>query len=259
MNKLFSKSEIYKTYFCGREPSEWCGMDKPQFQCKDFDESISYNFNEYGYRCDNFNTFENYNVITLGDSASFGIGIPYETTYTKILCELLQKDVGAVSNYNLSMQGIGNDVLSRLVLSTVPLLNPSMVLVHFTYIGRREYVDINGTTHDISPSDYYGSTIEYETAKKGHDLLVSDYEDGINFLKNYKLIEMTLNNMNIPWYFTIQQDMDIIEQYSDWLDIDHFIDDVLVQDNKARDQSHTGIDENIKYGEILYNKIKRRT
>lgn len=123
----------YKNLRC-----QYLGMDHPD-QClnkKWFAAcglSIQYHFNEVGYRDRSIENINNGGILVLGDSFTLGLGCPENQCWPRLLENLVQKKV-----QNFSLNGASNDWISRKLEQILRLLDPSMILIHYTFSHRRE-------------------------------------------------------------------------------------------------------------------------
>lgn len=164
-------------------------------------DSISYHFNDYGYRSDEFiKNAKNYSILSIGCSTSFGFALPYEMSWPSLCCNSIEDIVQKpVKNFNLSYPGKSNDYISRVLFNAVEILNPDLILIQFTRISRREYINDNGEiVHYLPTRGKQGLT---DNEYKSFVTLSNDYSDFYNFSKNYFFIEQFLNSLKINYLF----------------------------------------------------------
>jgi len=94
-------------------------------------EPFTYSFNSLGFRGPEFT--DEPCLVTLGCSLTFGIGLPYDSTWAVLLAKKL--DLKLV---NLGVGGTSNDVAFRLAYSWLPRLNPKIVVLNATFSDRFE-------------------------------------------------------------------------------------------------------------------------
>ena len=94
--------------------------------------SITYKFNEYGFRSDSFSNAPG--AIFLGCSLAFGVGLPYEKIWPYLISKKLN-----LSCWNLSQPGGSLDTCYRLAKCWVPVLKPKYIFILKPSIYRREY------------------------------------------------------------------------------------------------------------------------
>ena len=168
----------------------------------------AYSHNRHGYRSDEFDSRGDLAVLAVGDSFTYGMGVQAEERWSDTFCRLLmERTGGTVTNWNMGQWGASNDYISRMLLTTLDILKPDIVIVLFSYPGRREhwYTESKATKFINSsfpekepqiPSHYTPEDIEHYKALR---VLQNQSADRYNCWINYKLVEMTLKLRNIPW------------------------------------------------------------
>jgi len=97
-------------------------------------------------------------------------------------------------NWNLGLPGKSNDYINRMITCTKEKLNPTIVLVSFTRLLRREWVDKNGVFFDYLP--------DQDNVTSPHFKFLSNNNQNIlNFYLNYKSIEANLKDVNFMFTF----------------------------------------------------------
>jgi hypothetical protein len=96
-------------------------------------ESIIYRYNSKGYRTTEFN-FEDPAVICLGCSLTEGTGVNYEDTWVS----KLEKHFLNYNVYNLGVEGVSNDSITRTLYNVSGLFNIDLVFILWTLNGRSE-------------------------------------------------------------------------------------------------------------------------
>ena len=143
---------MYKTKFWNQDGNSlsiypknttvhWCGTDnltafnknKPTGYSED---SISYSFNDLGFRCENYHEGNNY-ILVSGCSHTMGIGIPYEHTWP---AQLQQEFFPDFKIYNAAKGAASNDYIVRSVYQLLPIVKPKIVMVAWTHRPRYELV-----------------------------------------------------------------------------------------------------------------------
>ena len=100
---------------------------------KRYPHSVSYNFNELGYRERPINEYSQNAVIVIGDSFTVGLGLPVNLTYTAQLESLIGHQV-----LNFGLNGASNDWIARKLPLILNQFDPKAVIVHYTFSHRRE-------------------------------------------------------------------------------------------------------------------------
>lgn len=108
-------------------------------------ESIKYRFNNYGFRSDTFNN-NSRSVMFLGCSHTFGVGLDYKNTFSKIVSNELKLDC-----FNLGSPGGSNDTCFRFGYYWIPKLLPKIVVYVVPQLHRLE-LKINNTFVNFLPN-----------------------------------------------------------------------------------------------------------
>jgi len=127
-------SRINQTWsYSGIDSSEDC-LDKKHFES--YPHDITYNYNSRGFRDAELpDTVEVLlsAIWCVGDSFTVGIGSPLEHTWPWILQQSTQR-----RTINVSMDGASNMWIARKSLDILHQINPSYLIVQWSYISRRE-------------------------------------------------------------------------------------------------------------------------
>lgn len=165
---------------------------------------VEYRHNAHGFRADEFTEKGDLTVLSLGCSCTYGHGVPDEFTWPRMVCDRMASHSGnRVINWNMGLCGASNDCISRMVLTAVSILQPSLIIIRFSYVNRREHWFAPQQCFPYVPGDHgllvsTHTTSEYQ---RPHDQLMNEWSDKNNFYKNYKICELVLNNARIPWLF----------------------------------------------------------
>jgi hypothetical protein len=154
-------------------------------------------FNEKGFRSDSFLADGDIKVISIGCSDVFGFLLDKSKRFSDVFCKKLSIQTGKkVVNWNLGLPGKSNDYINRMIACTKEKLNPTIVLVSFPRITRREWVDKNGVFYDYLPY--------HDNVTSPHFDFLSNYNQNIlNFYLNYKSIEANLKDVNFMFTFSL--------------------------------------------------------
>jgi hypothetical protein len=223
----------------------------PWFQCDSLEEyqrngghpvygvnDITYVFNSRGYRCPEFDTYADLRMLSIGCSIAFGIGLPQQALFHELLAQRLRTELQcSVVNWNLSVSGASNDCLSRILHLTVPRLDPHLVVINFTYLGRRECFLVTNERFRYLPADMPLPRI-YAEVRQHMQALSSPFDDQAFFFRNYKSIEALLRGR--LWLFScaLLKNFDC-GSVAAHLDGGHRVDDPGESDS-ARDGMHPG-------------------
>lgn len=197
---------------------------------------IVYRFNRLGYRSPEFEEEAAVKVVSIGCSWVVGIGLPEPAIFHERFTDRLRRELGtSVVNWNLGTAGASNDSILRLLHLAVPALRPDVVLILFTFTGRREYVTAHNRQIKYQPNWTAPDPIVKEISTH-FAALSSAYDDRLNLFRNYKSAECLLADR--CWCFSLvnPDDTALIGDHLDrsrqarghrWLD-------------KARDHAHPG-------------------
>lgn len=98
-----------------------------------YPKKIIYNYNQMGYRDEEWPESVTDQIWTVGDSFTVGIGQPYQEIWPKLLEKTLNCRV-----INLSMNGASNDWISRKINYIINNFEPAAIFVQWSYLHRRE-------------------------------------------------------------------------------------------------------------------------
>lgn len=241
-------------------------------------EDIIYRFNRHGYRCPEFemrnqvqeNTIH---VISLGCSATYGTGLPEHKTYPAVFKALLQNYLGRpVINWNLAMGGASSDYMVRTLTSAIPILKPDIVLLTFTGLERREYLNENAHVFNFTQGSKKKNRLsnkirnpEVSFAIDAYDKLLSSYNNFLNLFKNYKVSEALCEQFKVMWLFS-GFDVSIFEGMKHLIHTEKLVKPGLISLKKkyteapeiglARDMIHPGIQPNKEHAEAFFERLQ---
>ena len=191
------------------------------------DAEIKYEFNSYGFRCDEFSSDPT--AMFLGCSFTCGIGLPKQMIWPEILSQHL-----GLRCANLGIGGGSPDTAFRLCLGYIELIKPKILFYLEPPEGRVELVSdiesINITAscdnNDKNIANFYKLWIQggYHNVK-------------LNALKNALSIQKLCDNIDIPCY---------ILSMVDFLKLD-----------LARDLVHGGAFSHAAFANKIFDRIKK--
>lgn len=235
INKSYTWQE-FSWYF-----QEQTSVPSPEY------ENTSYVFNSKGYRCPEMESMQGPKILTIGCSESFGLGVPCNSRYSSVLCDLLSDKYNTKFNdLNLSICAASNDLISR-SLCAATSLKPDLAIVCLTYRARREFFTSGGDVINFIPSvplsNVKSSILDDWKAIKS---LTHSLENEINLLKNFLLIKALDCNVifialedNLPTM--IEHDPKFIGNFR-WIDT-------------GMDPNHRGIRSHKQMADILFSKL----
>lgn len=179
------------------------------------DRKIIYNYNEYGFRCNNFKKQHTPNVMFLGGSTTAAIGLPIESSYTYKIAKRL-----GLAHYNLAIAGGSVGSMFRIANFWIPLLKPSIVIGLCPPADRFEILDSKGVPKILLPSFLYDQKRFYR------EWISNEYNTKLDVEKNKLAIKQLCVQNNIKCI--------MLEEMSDFQWTDFEVVDL------ARDLEHTG-------------------
>lgn len=214
----------------------WCGSDTIEnyraYQANPYTEdSITYKFNEYGFRCDNF-IESKHRLVFLGCSFVEGIGLPLEETFAHRTYTAIKNKLGVDFPYwNLGLGGCGLDSLVRCYHNMYDQLRPQVAIILLPAY-RLEYLDNENFwrsalfTNSSGPDNIFENnlyliennvmvySIEKNLAmlslmlEKYNTMLIWDTNDIVNSAKvDYRKLNNFKNNLKLSW-FNLQNKID---------------------------------------------------
>jgi hypothetical protein len=197
---------------------------------------ITYSYNRLGYRSPEFEEEAALKIVSLGCSWVFGIGLPAPALFHERFADRLRRELGtSVINWNLGVPGASNDAIVRLLHLAVAALRPDVVLILFTYLGRREYVTAHNRCVAYTPTWTAPDPVAHEVANH-FAALSSRHDDRLNLFRNYKSAEALLTGGRWAFSFVQPDDTQPLRE--------HFDARRLARPprslDKARDHAHPG-------------------
>lgn len=99
------------------------------------ESSITYSFNNYGFRGPDFNKSDpSPKILCFGCSMTMGVGINYEDTWVNKFNEFFPDSIA----YNFGIGGTSGDTVARSVLNSVEVFKPKIVAILWPSIMRHE-------------------------------------------------------------------------------------------------------------------------
>jgi hypothetical protein len=227
------------------------------------DDRVKYSLNNYGHRSDDFKTLEGHNILFAGCSQTFGIGLPDNFRWSKILHNRLKKDSEAF--YCLSFPGAGFDKIVHNILKFCNEFgNPNSIFICFADYTRQ-------IVFDKEENKLIGKIfIDYKTGNIKQDCLPEDLMFKAQMA--YRVLEIYCfqNNINLvstSWSGETSKRMSYIfpktfKSFSKNDKINKHLEDIVMQKNDkeykdllffARDGHHSGILENYHMSDFLFN------
>ena len=194
------------------------------------DQSITYKFNEYGFRTDHFHDKGN-SIIFLGCSFTLGAGIRYQDTMANVVSKRLNLDC-----INLGVCGGANDTSFRLANYWIEKLKPSIVIFQPTEFSRLETFCEDHIPRLCLPGPAFSEKNWFAIYFKNY--LMYDENLKLNYDKNRLAIEQICQNNRIKFIQTYDGDL------RDWSKPD-----------VGRDLAHPGVKSHQHMADIILKKI----
>ena len=214
-------------------------------------EYFNYEFNNYGFRCDNFTDYSKhkYRILFLGCSHTEGVGLPVEETWAYKLLQIINDELGEnIPYWTIAMGGTGLDQQNRALYQLNDMLRPNIIIGLFPNASRRE----------IYNGYYYIKKLpEHLKIKKYEDVFFDDklilYQLGKNlsFLKllsnkyNTKIIANATGSCRKIYYKEYNNQFDFYTYQADFYNVV----------DMARDMLHAGKKSNTNFALKLYDEI----
>ena len=173
---------------------------------------LTYKFNHYGFRADEFNSAES-GVMFLGCSHTAGIGLPLESTWPHIVSTSLK-----LNNYNLGVGGTSNDTAFRLAYYWIDRLRPSIVIFLSTEKTRVELHTIDNNVEDLSVQYVQNQMFPEATSFMRH-WVGNDINGDMNCLKNTLAVQQLCNDRGIKY---LQEEALNIHELDKARDLQHY-------------------------------------
>lgn len=215
-------------------------------------EYFNYEFNNYGFRCDNFTDYtkHKYRILFLGCSHTEGIGLPVEEIWAYKLLQKINDELGEnIPYWTIAMGGTGLDAQTRALYQLNDMLRPNIIIALFPEASRREI---------YSGCNYLKYLTEPFKLKKYDDVFFDDrlilYQLGKNlsFLKliadkyGTKIIGNSTGSCGETYY------KEYINQFDFYIYKTDFYTNTV---DRARDMMHPGKKSNTQFALKLYDEI----
>jgi len=177
--------------------------------------SVTYQFNEIGFRTHNVANFNSNAILVLGDSFTLGLGVNSNKRYTDLIEQQLSYQV-----LNFSLNGASNDWIARKLQQLLVLFQPRAIVIHYTFSHRRERPE----------SDWF------DNERTECEPLYSSKENFDNWFINFKKICLLANNIKLVHSFIPNWH----DQVVDYGVLGLNVIPPLIQSDNARDNFHYG-------------------
>ncbi len=204
---------------------------------------IEYKYNNYGFRCDNFESYKKHphRILFAGCSMTEGIGLPLDDTWAKLMHNKISEDLKIEFPFwSIAAGGTGLDQLTRYLYHYGDLLRPQIILSNLPDIERRELWDMEESYYD-----------------RKHKVLLEEKFVTYQTEKNLAMINLLLEKWNTSFMFVTYNPKFSISHMnlSHMTQFEMFYIDRTEWDF-ARDGMHAGPNVNRLFYERFYNIVK---
>jgi hypothetical protein len=217
-------------------------------------ESVGYHFNSLGYRgCEFEYKPGEAGVMFVGDSHTFGIGMPWEQLWTSLIIEHLRCLWGVpVRQFNLAWSGTGADHIAMTIHQSVEVLRPAAVFVLWSFTGRMTwFLDTRHQVHFIPEVIPPWCPKEHAAYLR----LTTDAQGFFNYVRNFHLVNDRLRRLGIPFYWGM------LERFSEamlapYVSLDGYAGDWRIVDF-SRDGVHAGLRSHQLFASLMISALGR--
>jgi hypothetical protein len=228
-------------------------MNKINFDIND--KSVYYKYNDKGFRCDNFDSYESKNkIIFAGCSEGEGIGSNIEESWPYIIFNYL-KNKNIVDNfYNLSVDNFGfQKIISNCLAYIDNFDSPDYIIILFPEITRQ--ISWNKDTNS-----FY---VEWNDVNQIHieKNLISFLNSFINFITTMHIFEKYCIEKNIKLYWSIWSEKENyifkkLECFKNFVPFDYSILNNSNLSKNKRDGHHGAYYHNLWANNIIQHIVK---
>ncbi|MBP7914487.1 MAG: hypothetical protein KAZ63_04000 [Vitreoscilla sp.] len=180
-------------------------------------DDVQYRFNTLGYRsreCTPADGGQTLGVAVLGASEILGIGVPQDATVSAVFARLLGQHLERpVVDWNFGIGGTSPDYITRMLVSVLPVLRPTVVLMVFPHAARREHIDADGKVwlfnNGLASQRRLATRLlepERHALVQASMSLASESNDAVNLYKNYLACAALCEQHGAMWLFSATRD-----------------------------------------------------
>lgn len=200
---------------------------------------IEYRYNNYGFRCDDFDnhTKHSYRILFAGCSMTEGIGLPLEDIWAKKLHQLISHNLDYnIPYWNIATAGAGLDQMIRYLYNLIDTLKPQIIISYLPNTVRRErWTDDTWSSWNCETNFWsWGFKMD-----KQQEVFLNQRFINYQTEKNLALLDILLKQIDCQFlYSSSMPEFDIL----DYIQSDRYIrkDHLPEQYDYARDGIHAG-------------------
>ena len=193
---------------------------------------ITYKYNNYGFRCDDFSSWENhpYRILFAGCSMTEGTGVPLEDLWAKQVHDMICNKMNFnIPYWTIASAGSGMDHMVRYLYNLKDLLKPQIIISYIPNKVRRERWF----------EDRWSAWSLDLIIEKNTKIFLEDRYVTYQTEKNLAMLDMMLKELNCQFlYSSSMEDFKV----SDYIDSPRFVqrEHIPEQYDFARDGIHAG-------------------
>lgn len=163
---------------------------------------IEYKYNNYGFRCDNFEHWEKhpYRIVFAGCSMTEGIGLPLKDVWAKQMHQMIcQKLNYEIPYWNIATAGSGIDQMVRYIYNLKDIIKPQIIISYLPNSVRRErWTDDNWSSWDVETS-FWTWPIKIEREK---EIFLNQRFINYQTEKNIAMLDILLNQLDCSFLYS---------------------------------------------------------
>ncbi|SFU03616.1 hypothetical protein SAMN05660657_04961 [Geodermatophilus amargosae] len=211
-------------------------------------DSVGYRFNSMGYRGPEFDRDAgDLAVVFVGDSNTFGLGMPYERLWTSLVTKSLADLHGrTVRQFNLGFGATGSDYVAMMVHQSIDALRPDAVCVLWPSTARISWFPTPRRQLFFLP-DWRP---DFNTEEHAAFLRLStEAQTFFNFVRNFQLVRARLAECGIPYHWGVLEPVptEVLQAYTG---LDGYV-GAWEPVDLARDGRHAGIDSHAEFAAAM--------
>jgi hypothetical protein len=221
-------------------------------------DSVCYEFNSLGYRGSEFNRAPGEALVMfVGDSNTFGIGMPWAKLWTSIVTNHLQQQWSVdVRQCNLSWRGTGPDYTAMMIHQSIGVLRPDAVFVLWSYFNRMAWFpDSRRQVHFMAQTAPRDDVKEHSAYLR----LATQSQGFFNYVRDFHLVDSRLRQCGIPYYWGNLEHLPA-ELLGHYLPLEGYVGDwVRIDSDFARDGQHAGPKAHASFAANVIDALERNS
>jgi hypothetical protein len=219
-------------------------------------ESVSYEFNSLGYRGPEFEREPGGAlVLFLGDSNTFGLGMPWDALWTTLVTARLEERWRTpVRQCNLAWGGTGSDFVAMMLHQAVDVLKPDAVFILWSFVPRMTWFAGPRRQVHFIPEWKPNNDIQEYTA---YLRLATEAQGFYNYVRNFHLVNARLAHLRIPYVWGNMEPFSR-ELLRSYVPLEGFVGPFMTVDGDlARDARHAGLQSHALFATEVLDAVDR--